>query len=88
MDVPLAREAPAAAMVFVQRSNRHAIVPLGPRDTLVALVRQSPWVILGDEYAPAHLNALRRIASLAAFHLAHTPGDLHDVAPMLLHLLP
>jgi hypothetical protein len=88
MDVPLAREAPAAAMLFVQRSNRHAIVPLGPRATLAALVRQSPWVILDDEYAPAHLDALRQTASLGAFHFAHTPGDLHDVATMLPHLLP
>lgn len=88
MDVPLAREAPAAATLFVQRSGRHAIVPLGPRATLAALVRQSPWVILDDEYASAHLNALRQAAGLRAFHLTHTPADLHDFASILLHLLP
>ena len=88
IDVPLAREAPVAALLFVQRSEQNAIVPLGPRDTLSALVRQSPWVILNDAYAKAHLNALRRTATLAAFHFAHTADDLHDVGNLLPPLVP
>lgn len=88
MDAQLAREAPVAALLFVQQSDRHALVPLGPRETLAALVRQSPWVILDDVYAKAHLTALRRTASLAAFHFAHTAEDLRDVANILPPLVP
>jgi hypothetical protein len=87
MDVPLAREAPIAALLFVQQSECHVATPLGPRDTLAALVRQSPWVILDDAYASAHLSALRRTAALRAFHLAHGPEDLHTVAQLLPRLL-
>jgi hypothetical protein len=83
MHVAPARGACIAALVFVERSERHAIVRLSPLGTLGALVRQSPWVIIGDAHAPAHLVALRRAAALPSFHLQHTPAELFTISRVL-----
>lgn len=87
IDVPLARTAPVAALVFVHRAEKHTIAPLTPVAALAALVRQSPWVILGDTYARSHLDALRRTAALPSFRLDHTPAELHTIARVLTQAL-
>lgn len=88
VDVPLARTAHVAALVFIERAGQYAITPMAPAATLAALVRQSPWVILGDPYARAHLETLRRAAALPSFRLAHTPAELHTIARVLTEALP
>jgi hypothetical protein len=88
IDVPLAREAPVAALLFVEQAEPHTITPLGPLAALAALVRQSPWVIIDDAYASSHLDALRRAAALPTFRLAHTPAELHAMARILTEALP
>jgi len=88
IEVPFARTARAAALVFVERTDRHQIAPLTPLAALARLVRQSPWVILDDSYARAHLDALRRAAALPSFLLRHTPGELHTIAGVLTGVLP
>jgi predicted ATPase len=88
IDVPHARTASVAALVFVERAARLAMTPLAPLAALAALVRQSPWVILDDPYARAHLDALRVAAALPSFSLAHTPAELHTLAHVLTEALP
>jgi hypothetical protein len=83
MHVVPARGAIVASLVFIERSERHAMVRLSPLGTLGALVRQSPWVIIGDSHAPAHLAALRRAAALPSFHLQHTPAELFTLPRVL-----
>ena len=83
LSVPFARGAPVAALLFLQRSDRHAMTPIGPLEALGALIRQSPWVILDDAHTRAHLDALRRTASLPAFRLEHTAQELHSLAGVL-----
>jgi predicted ATPase len=87
IEVSFARTAPVAAIVFVQRASRLAIEPLAPIATLAALIRQSPWVILDDAYARAHLDALRLAAALPSFSLRHTPAELHTIARVLAEVL-
>ena len=83
---PLADRAPVAAVVFVQRAGVLSIDMLSPVDALAALVRQSPWVILGDRHAAAHLAALRCLAARPAYRLGHTPAELHGIAGVLENL--
>lgn len=80
---PLADRAPVAAVVFVGRAAELSIERLSVVDTLAALVRQSPWVILGDQHAAAHLAALRLLAARPAYRLGHTPAELHGIAGVL-----
>ena len=88
IDVSLARRARVAALVFVRRADQHTLEPLTPVVALVALVRQSPWVILDDPYARAHLDALRSAAALPSFSLTHTPAELHTMPRVLTEALP
>ena len=81
--VPLADRAPIAAVIFVRRAAARSIERLTAVDALGALVRQSPWVILGDRHAAAHLAALTRLASRPAYRLGHTPAELHGIAGVL-----
>lgn len=83
IDVPLARTARVAALVFVERSDHHDLRVMTSRAALAALVRQSPWVIVDDSYARTHLEALRHAATLPSFLLRHTPAELHTIASVL-----
>jgi hypothetical protein len=80
---PLADRAPIAAVIFIQRADAFSMEKLSAVDALGALVRQSPWVILGDRHAAAHLAALSRLASRPAYLLGHTPAELHGIAGLL-----
>jgi hypothetical protein len=81
------REARLGAVMFVERATRHAIQPVGPVVALSALVRQSPWVILDDECTRLHLDALRAVATLPSYRLAHTRAELHTIARTLAAML-
>jgi hypothetical protein len=74
-------------LLFIHRGRRHVIERLGPVAALAALVRQSPWVILDDAWSRAHLSALRAVATLPSFRLAHTSGDLHTIGRTLTALM-
>lgn len=80
----IARAAPVAALVMVERAATFAMTPTGPVRALAALVRQSPWVILGDEHSRSHLDLLRHAAAQPAFELRHTPAELHLLSGVLL----
>ncbi len=73
VSVPFARRAPLAALVFLVRGERDVTTPLTPTAALSALIPQSPWVLLADEHASAHLAALSHVAaSVRAFQLEHS----------------
>lgn len=75
--------ASVAAIVLVERAAEFSIDPVTPLAALAALVRQSPWVILGDEYARPHLDLLRHAAAQPVFRLRHTAAELHSLADIL-----
>ena len=83
MAVPAAHGAFVAALVFVERAERHATARLTTLGALGALVRQSPWVIIDDAHTRAHLAALTRTASLPCFHLRHTEAELFTIGDVL-----
>ena len=78
---------PVSALLLLERSPVFAITRLGPADCLAALIRQSPWVILGDGESRRHLDALRRMATSPAFHLRHTAAELRRIAEILTGVL-
>jgi predicted ATPase len=79
-----AKAAPVAALVFLRRADHARLAPMEPLAALAALVRQSPWVVLGDPVARAHLDALRHAAtSVPALDFAHTRRELVVVGDML-----
>ena len=87
MRMPGARSAPVAALVLIERGATFALRAAAPLAALAALVRQSPWVILGDAYARAHLDLLRHAAAQPVFELRHTRAELDSLATVLLGAL-
>jgi hypothetical protein len=80
MSVPTARRARVVALFFVARGSSMQLTRMTPVAALAALVRQSPWVILGDAGARQHLAALRHVASsVPAFRFEHTADGLHAI---------
>lgn len=77
------RSAPVAALLLIERGATFALEPVAPLAALAALVRQSPWVILGDHYARPHLDLLRHAAAQPVFRLRHTRAELHSLATVL-----
>lgn len=82
-----ARSAPVAALVLIERGATFALRPAAPLTALAALIRQSPWVILGDAYARPHLDLLRHAAAQRVLQLEHTRAELHTLARVLLGAL-
>ena len=75
-----ARSAPLGGVVLPVRGTRDAMTRVAPADALAALVRQSPWVMLGDRAAREHLELLARlVVTTPAWRLEHTAAIL----PML-----
>lgn len=80
VSVTTARHARVAAVFFVARGSSMRATRMAPLTALAALVRQSPWVILGDAGARQHLAALRRVASsVPALRFEHTAAGLHGI---------
>ena len=79
-----ARAAPVAALAILRRSSRDALTPASPTEVLATLVRQSPTVLLHDAHAARQLTALAALVnSVPAFHLEHSPRQLHLIATTL-----
>ena len=81
------RSAPVAALVLIERAATFAFETAAPLTALAALIRQSPWVILGDAYARPQLDLLRHAAAQPVFQLRHTRAELHSLAGVLLGAL-
>jgi hypothetical protein len=78
-----ARTARVAAIVLIERGATFELTAVAPLAALAALVRQSPWVILGDAYARPHLELLRHAAGQRVLGLRHTRAELDSLATVL-----
>lgn len=80
----LARRAPVRALLIPQLGGTDRLTSIGPTEAMSVLVRQSPWVLLADAHASAHLAALQQIVERTpAFRLEHSPRALHAIADVL-----
>jgi hypothetical protein len=83
--MPVARRAPLFGIVFLAQGAADHIGRISAVEALVELVRQSAWVLIPDDDARRHLDALRAVATrVAAFRLTHSPRQLHAIAETLL----
>ncbi|HEX6537249.1 MAG TPA: hypothetical protein VF041_21895 [Gemmatimonadaceae bacterium] len=79
-DVPFAARAPVAACICLEPGGCDGLARQSETAAMAALIVQSPWVLLGDAHAPAHFDALRRVAStVPCWRLVNTDRQLHDI---------
>jgi hypothetical protein len=77
VDVPQTMHARLGALVFIRQSPSGYLEPCGQSTALTGLIRQSPWVLLGDASSADHFEALGRIAgSVPSFEFVHGPNEL------------
>jgi hypothetical protein len=87
VDRQVVREARVQTMLFLERSQRDRVLRVGPAVALASLVRQSPWVLIDDGDAPAHLTVLAAAAeTVPAYHFAHTESQLEELPRTLAKL--
>lgn len=79
-----ARRAPVGALAIVRRAAHDALTPISPTEALVALIRQSPAVLMTDAHSARHLATLQAlVTSVPVVRLEHTPHQLHHIAQTL-----
>jgi hypothetical protein len=84
VEIAHARRAPVVSVVVLERGEPGVLERLPASSALREMMRQSPWVLLGDEAAPAHFHALARAVSRAStWRLVHGPAQLSRVHRML-----
>ena len=78
-----ASRATLGALVFITQASSGRLCECGESEALMLLVRQSPWVLLGDRFTRTHFTGLRRIvASAPLFSFSHGPEELVRVAEL------
>src|SRR5262249_7739034 len=83
--MPVARRGALTGMVFLNQGETDHLMRIGAVEALVQLIAQSAWVLIPDDDARRHLDALRAIASeVPAYRLTHSPRQLHVIAQTLL----
>jgi hypothetical protein len=81
--LPNAALARLGALVFIRQSRHGSLKYCGQSAALMELIKQSPWVLLGDASSAAHFEALERIArSVPSFEFAHGPDELPRIREM------
>lgn len=79
-----ARRARVVGVLFPRQGARDELRPMPVVEALAGLVRQSPWALLDDPVARAHLDALSALArSVPAWRLQHSPAMLDRVGALL-----
>ena len=69
-----------AALVFLAQGSPGWLRPCSQSQALLSLIRQSPWVLIGDEKSAPHFDALRTIvASTTLLDFRHGPTELERV---------
>lgn len=77
LDIPHVGHARLGALVFIRQGANGSLRRCGQSDALTALIRQSPWVLLGDASSREHFEALGRIAgSVPSFQFVHGHNEL------------
>ena len=80
----VAARAPVAGVVLLAQSREYRFERATIADALSALVRQSPWVMLGDPSAKTHYHALHHLVrSVPVFELGHSAAQLDTLATTL-----
>jgi hypothetical protein len=82
--VEVSSRAKLSTLVFVALGDKGSLRPCGESDALMLIVRQSPWVLLGDCFSRAHFMALQSIvrgARLLSFR--HGPAELPRIRELL-----
>lgn len=80
VSAPHARIARLGAIVFIRQGENGSLRRCGESDALTSLIRQSPWVLLGDAATGVHFEALGRIAaSVPAFEFVHGYDELRRI---------
>lgn len=87
MRIPLAvepaRRATLGKLIFVEQSSIGSFRPCGQAVALTLLMRQSPWVLLGDAASASHFNALRHVVrATPAFLFCHGPAELGRIGEL------
>jgi hypothetical protein len=83
--MPAARRGPLTGMVFLNQGATDQLTRVSAVEALVSLIAQSAWVLIPDDDARRHLDALRVIATrVPAYRLTHSPRQLHVIAETLL----
>ena len=71
------------ALVFVEQGGNGSLQLCGESHALMQLIRQSPWVLLGDGFSDPHFSALRGIvATTRLLSFRHGPPELRRVAEL------
>ncbi len=66
-----------AGLVFVAQGAPGSLLPCTESSAMLSLIRQSPWVLLGDGDSAAHFAALRDIVkSVPLYDFRHGPAEL------------
>jgi hypothetical protein len=69
--------APIGRLLFAERGDRMALLPLAPAEVLPRLIRQNPLLMTSRHLATAHVGALRDLAeTVPAFRLLLGPEML------------
>ena len=77
LDVAHVGHARLGAMIFIRQGTIGSLQKRGQAFALAALIRQSPWVLLGDATSKEHFDALGRIAgSVQSFEFVHGRDQL------------
>jgi hypothetical protein len=76
-DAEGASRAMLGALVFVTQGAEGWLRGCAESEALMLLIRQSPWVLLGDRHSAAHFRALQRIvAGARLLSFRHGPAEL------------
>lgn len=77
LSVPHVGHAQLGAMIFIKQGENGLLRKCGQADALTALMRQSPWVLLGDDMSNSHFEALGHIAgTVPSFEFVHGHDEL------------
>ena len=80
----LGKRAVIAGILLLEQSAKHRFHRVAGDVALSAVVRQSPWVMLGDAIAIDHYRALHRlIERVPVYHFTHSAAQLETIARTL-----
>jgi hypothetical protein len=72
-----------SALVFLKQGPSGSLRSCADNEALMLLIRQSPWVLLGDRYSREHFRALQQIVSgTRALSLVHGPDELMRIGEL------
>jgi hypothetical protein len=72
-----------SSLVFVKQGPSGSLRPCANNEALMLMIRQSPWVLLGDRYSQEHFRGLQKIvAGTRTLSLVHGPDELMRIGEL------